>query len=188
MSNVERSAHTIASQASPTQPTEAPVGLNSVARKSLAVLRIALGFIFLWAFLDKVFGLGFATPAAKAWIRGGDPTFGYLTNTPAGPFKAFYNSLAGDFWVSPLFMLGLLAVGVALILGVALRITAVAGGLMYLMMWTVALPPMTNPFLDDHLTGLISLVVLAATFAGDTWGLGRLWSRLPLVAKHPVLR
>ncbi|MFC3824299.1 hypothetical protein ACFOSO_37505, partial [Planomonospora venezuelensis] len=29
-----------------------------------AAARIALGWVFLWAFADKTFGLGFATPAA----------------------------------------------------------------------------------------------------------------------------
>ncbi len=193
MSPVERPASTTSAPTTSAPTTSAPTtepqaGLSSLARRALAILRIAFGFTFLWAFLDKVFGLGFSTAADKAWIRGGDPTFGYLTHSPAGPFKAFYNSLAGDFWVSPLFMLGLLAVGVALMLGIGMRFAAVAGGLLYLMMWSVALPPVTNPFLDDHLLGLISVIVLAATFAGDTWGLGRVWSRLPFVARYPVLR
>ncbi|MEV0316802.1 hypothetical protein AB0H91_55075, partial [Nonomuraea fuscirosea] len=38
-----------------------------------ALARISFGWIFLWAFLDKTFGWGFATPAAKAWINGGSP-------------------------------------------------------------------------------------------------------------------
>ena len=29
---------------------------------------------FLWAFLDKAFGLGYATPSGNAWINGGSPT------------------------------------------------------------------------------------------------------------------
>ncbi|MEU1639921.1 hypothetical protein ABZ440_44135, partial [Nonomuraea sp. NPDC005701] len=43
-----------------------------------AVARIAIGWIFLWAFLDKTFGWGFATPAGKAWVAGGSPTTGFL--------------------------------------------------------------------------------------------------------------
>ena len=39
-----------------------------------AIARISLGWIFLWAFLDKTFGWGFATPANRAWIAGGSPT------------------------------------------------------------------------------------------------------------------
>ena len=159
-----------------------------VARRVLAVLRIAFGFYFLWAFLDKTFGLGFATPAERAWIRGGDPTFGYLSNTPAGPFAGFYKSLAGNPLISWLFMIALLAIGLALILGIGLRIAGVAGALLYVMMWSVALPPTTNPFLDTHLTGALTLVLFAVTNAGDTWGLGRWWNNLPFVAKNQWLR
>ena len=54
-----------------------------------------MGFIFLWAFLDKTFGLGVATPADKAWIAGGSPTTGFLSNAVQGPFATFFNSLAG---------------------------------------------------------------------------------------------
>ncbi|KAB8181764.1 hypothetical protein FH610_027020, partial [Microbispora catharanthi] len=37
------------------------------ARYAWAAARIAIGWVFLWAFLDKLFGWGFATPTAKAW-------------------------------------------------------------------------------------------------------------------------
>lgn len=43
------------------------------------ILRILVGFTFFWAFIDKLFGLGFATPSERAWINGGSPTTGYLT-------------------------------------------------------------------------------------------------------------
>ncbi|MFC5822105.1 hypothetical protein ACFPUY_44090, partial [Nonomuraea harbinensis] len=36
-----------------------------------AIARISIGWVFLWAFLDKTFGWGFATPAERAWINGG---------------------------------------------------------------------------------------------------------------------
>ena len=53
----------------------APIALEKdivtsvAARRALAVLRYATGFIFLWAFLDKTFGLGFSTPVERAWPR-----------------------------------------------------------------------------------------------------------------------
>jgi len=47
--------------------------LTKTAARALAVLRITTGFVFLWAFLDKTFGFGYATPSAKAWIHGGSP-------------------------------------------------------------------------------------------------------------------
>ena len=39
-----------------------------VARIGLLGLRLAIGFEFLWAFLDKTFGLGYHTANAKAWM------------------------------------------------------------------------------------------------------------------------
>ena len=41
--------------------TDEPVVRSLAARRALAVLRIMFGFYFLWAFLDKTSGLGFAT-------------------------------------------------------------------------------------------------------------------------------
>jgi hypothetical protein len=55
---------------SSTDIAPAPAGGQA---KALAVLRVATGLVFLWAFLDKLFGLGYATPGTKAWIAGGSP-------------------------------------------------------------------------------------------------------------------
>src|SRR5829696_1447309 len=62
--------------------TEAAPGtiITTGAAKFLAVFRVVLGFEFLWAFLDKTFGFGYATPSARAWIHGGSPTKGFLSN------------------------------------------------------------------------------------------------------------
>ncbi|KAB8181519.1 hypothetical protein FH608_051010 [Nonomuraea phyllanthi] len=76
-----------------------------------AVARISIGWIFLWAFLDKTFGWGFATPAAKAWINGGSPTTGFLKGTGEHALGGFFGSLAGQAWVDWLFMAGLLGIG-----------------------------------------------------------------------------
>ena len=84
----------------------APAGVQA---KWLAVLRIATGLIFLWAFLDKLFGLGYATPSAKAWIAGGSPTKGFLSSVDVGPFTTAFHAIAGTWWADWLFMLGLLA-------------------------------------------------------------------------------
>src|ERR1700709_1718298 len=118
------------------EQAEAPGSmLTNTAAKALAVLRISTGFVFLWAFLDKTFGLGYSTPSAKAVIHGGSPTKGFLASVDVGPFQSAYHSMAGTWWANWLFMLGMLAVGLALILGVALRAAATAGVLIMAMMW-----------------------------------------------------
>lgn len=170
----------------------------SWADRVLATLRIAFGATFLWAFLDKTFALGFATGRAEdgsvdrfgdaAWINGGSPTKGFLTFRADGPFADFYHSIAGATWANWLFMLGLLGIGVALLFGAGMRIAAATGALLYLLMWSVALPPANNPVLDDHVLGGLTLVALALLGAGDTWGLGRWWGSAELVRRHPMLR
>jgi thiosulfate dehydrogenase [quinone] large subunit len=166
--------------------TERP-GPSTFAARALAVLRIAFGLTFLWAFFDKLFGFGYATPSERSWVNGGDPTAGFLKGAE-GPFADFYHGLVGDWWVSPLFMIGLAGIGLALTLGIGMRIAAASGALLYLLMWSAALPPANNPVLDDHILGAITLVVLAAYTAGNTWGLGKIWTSMNLVRRYPVLR
>jgi thiosulfate dehydrogenase [quinone] large subunit len=169
------------------------------ARHWLAVSRVAVGFIFLWAFVDKTFGLGYSTAPAKAWINGGSPTSGFLGHVETGPFRTFFVGLAGSPVVDGLFMLGMLAVGVALILGVGLRVAAVAGTLIMLMMWVAEWPlasvtaagdpsGSTNPIVDYHLIYALMAIVCALTAAGRTWGLGRRWESTSLVKRVPWLR
>jgi thiosulfate dehydrogenase [quinone] large subunit len=162
--------------------------LSPAARYLLAALRLSLGWIFLWAFLDKTWGLGFATPAENAWVEGGSPTSGYLGNAVSGPFADFYNGLAGEAWVDWLFMIGLLGIGLALILGIGMRIAAVTGTLLLVMMWTAVLPPENNPFMDDHLIYALVIVLLAVVGAGRFLGLAAQWERLAVVQKAPFLK
>jgi thiosulfate dehydrogenase [quinone] large subunit len=172
---------------------------RTVAAYVLASLRLLTGFVFLWAFLDKTFGFGYATPSGKGWIDGGSPTKGFLSSVAAGPLESTFHSWAGDAWADWLFMLGLLGIGVALVAGVALRFAAVAGTVMMALMWMAEWPPArhlsngspsmsSNPFVDYHLIYAVVLIALAAVSAGDTLGLGRLWARLPFVSGSRWLR
>ena len=148
--------------------------------------RISLSFIFLWAFVDKVFGLGKSTVSAKSWLNGGSPTTGFLKGV-SGPFAGVFNRLSGATWADWLFMVALLAIGLALALGIGMRIAAVAGGLLLVFMWAASLPIATNPFLDDHLMYAMVLAGLALTHAGDTVGFGQRWSQMDIVKRFPVL-
>lgn len=120
-----------------------------------------MGLIFLWAFVDKLFGLGFATPAERSWLNGGSPTFGFLTNATKGPFAEFFQSLAGIAIVDWLFMLGLLFVGLTLIINRYVTFGAIAGGIMMVLMWLAVFPPENNPLLDEHIVYALVLALLA---------------------------
>jgi thiosulfate dehydrogenase [quinone] large subunit len=171
-----------------TSPAVTPKAPSAVVRYAAAATRISLGWIFLWAFLDKLFGLGHETKSAQAWIHGGSPTFGFLAKGAKGPFADFYHSIAGATWANWLFMLGLAGIGIALLAGVAMRITAGAGALMLVMMWSVVLPPENNPFMDDHIVYALVLILLAGLGAGRFVGLGGLWERLAIVKRFPFLK
>ena len=157
----------------------------------LAILRIALGFIMLWAFLDKLFGLGYSTPKARAWINGGSPTKGFLSNVAVGPkgLQDFFHNIAGTWWANGLFMIGLAAIGIAFILGIGMRIAALANLVMMAMMWAAEWPldkvtatgdpsGSSNPIVDYHVIYALAGIVCALFLAGRTIGLGKAWEKL----------
>jgi thiosulfate dehydrogenase [quinone] large subunit len=115
------------------------------------LLRLSLGFIFLWAFIDKTFGLGFATPSNSAWINGGSPTTGFLAHAVRGPFASFFQSLSGNNLVDIVFMAGLLFVGLTLLLNRFIVWGSIAGILMVVLMYLAVLPPENNPVIDEHI-------------------------------------
>lgn len=177
------------SGSSATSPAEDSASTTAVgARQVWALLRIILGWIFLWAFLDKTFGLGAAIESENAWIDGGSPTEGFLTFGTRGPLKDWFDWMAGETWADWLFMIGLLSIGLALTLGIGMRLAAASGSTLLVFMWAAMLWPENNPFVSDHIVYAIALVGLALVNAGDTWGLGRWWAHRPVVRNHPVLR
>jgi thiosulfate dehydrogenase [quinone] large subunit len=181
------------------EPVHEETPRHKAYRYLLALTRISLGWVFLWAFLDKTFALGMETGknaetgavdrfGDAAWIHGGSPTEGFLKFAATGPFKGFYNDSAGAPLTNWLFMLALAGVGTALVLGVTMRLAAAAGALLLVMMWSVVLRPENNPFMDDHLIYAMVIVLLALTSAGRTFGLGRFWERLPVVQRYGFLK
>jgi len=104
-------------------------------QRVFALLRVAVGWTFLWAFLDKAFALGFSTGRVlndagatvkidffgdAAWIHGASPTAGVLGFATKGPFVDFYHSITGfqmtaagptsAAWVDWVYMLSMLLI------------------------------------------------------------------------------
>ncbi|MDP3881234.1 MAG: hypothetical protein Q8Q32_03600 [bacterium] len=136
----------------------------------LKALRIFLGWIFLWPFLDKLFGLGFGTCrlddgsvsylCERAWAMGGSPTTGFLANT-SGPFANFFQSLSGLAIVDWLFMLGLLGIGTALIINRYVKFASAMGTLLLILMYLAsAIPPTHNPIIDEHIIYAVALLYI----------------------------
>jgi len=154
------------------------------------VLRILLGWSFLWAFLDKMFGLGFSTcrgfgpegTAASsidylcdaAMIKGGSPTYGLLEyGTKGSHTGGLFTWMASSGptsigWADVLFMLALLFGGVALMLGVGTRIAAIGSAILIAFMFlALDVWPEQNPINSSHLTEFFVYLGIATVGPGS---------------------
>lgn len=158
----------------------------------LGIVRILIGWQFLWAFLDKTFGLGWSTTGEAAWVNGGKPTEGFLTrvvNDPNNPFSSMFETFLGQAWTDWLFMVGLAGIGIVLVLGLGKTLTwfaAICGIALYVLMYLASWPAghragegveaaATNPFLDSHLLNAVLLLALAVCNAGAYLGMAKAW-------------
>jgi thiosulfate dehydrogenase (quinone) large subunit len=193
-----RRFHRRPAAAVPQTSARTAAGAVAGAEVAIAALRIGTGFMFLWAFLDKTFGWHYMTQPAKAWIHGGSPAKGFLSSVAAGPLTSTFHHMAGQAWADWMFMLALLGIGVALMLGIGLRAAAVAGVVLVTLMWLAVYPPAqhltggapsgsVNPFVDEHVMDALALIAVGVLGAGSRFGLGRLWARLPFVERHRTL-
>lgn len=151
------------------------------------LLRLLIGFIFLWAFLDKTFGLGFPTVPESAWLNGTSPTSGFLLNQSRGLFEQLFKSLAGNPVVDWVFMLGLLGVGSSLLLGIGTKIAGYAGALMMGLIYLASFPPRTNPGIDQHIIYIVILLAFTQLEVGNIYGLRSWWKKQDIVKKNPWL-
>lgn len=160
---------------------------NKKLHYSLGILRLIMGFVFFWAFIDKLFGLGFATAPERSWLAGGSPTSGFLLNATKGPLESFFKGMTGNAVVDWLFMLGLFAVGITLLLGIKVRFGSYIGILMMALMYLAMMLPANNPVVDEHIVYIMVLLILAFTGSGRWLGFGNWWRNTQLVKKYPIL-
>ncbi|MBO4798578.1 MAG: hypothetical protein J5494_07425 [Candidatus Methanomethylophilaceae archaeon] len=153
---------------------------------ALAAFRIMAGWIMLWPFFDKLFGLGFQTPHGGGWIDGVSPS-SYVVYVADGLFKDFYVSLAGNFVIDVILMAALLVLGVALVLGIAARQTTSGMCAFLLIMYSLHVPPSDNPVVDYHI--LLVAGMLAVYFLGgfEKLSLRDRWKETRIVRRFPVL-
>ncbi len=178
---------------------------------ALSIARIGIGFVFFWAFIDKLFALGFHTGwttskdgvstldrfGPDAWIHGGQITKGYLMSASGGfggeptgvygeMFKGWGTWSIGSFrpldW---LFMLGLAGVGIALMAGIGTKLGAWSGVGLLLLMYIAHFDNTNNPIIDEHIVyGFAIVGIVFVELQRQAVGLGTWWRKLPIVQKN----
>lgn len=149
---------------------------------AIAVLRIGVGIIFLWAGLEKVFApepwsaagfLQFATGGSLGWpFVSGEIAEGTIFNPTHGIWTGLATNEGAMAIINFLVPYGQVAIGVGLILGVLTRFSAAMGTLMMLFFFLAAWD-FEFGIVNQHLTYALVTAFLGFIGAGNYLGLDR---------------
>ena len=149
---------------------------------AIAVGRVVVGIIFLWAGLEKVIGEGFTTWSAAGFLKfgtAGTLAWPFVSGTPAegtvyNPTHDFWVNLAANdgamTLINYLVMIGEVGIGIALILGIATRFASLMGTLMMLLFFLAAWD-FAFGIVNQHLTYAVVTLGLGIVGAGRYYGL-----------------
>ncbi|MBX4215393.1 DoxX family membrane protein [Candidatus Parcubacteria bacterium] len=146
---------------------------------SLFLLRLSVGWMFLWAGATKVLDPSWSAAGYLLGAKSFVPFYAWFAAPSVLPFTNVLNA-----W-------GLALVGLALVLGIAVRFASLSG-IALMLLYYFALPfPYPSPYffvVDDHLIYAAALLVLAAARAGRFYGLEKWCVSLPICTRYPRLR
>jgi thiosulfate dehydrogenase [quinone] large subunit len=142
------------------------------------ILRLAMGWIFIWSGFDKLITNFSAT--------------GFLVNGTSGPLKDTFvrmgESQTAINVIDPLVIWGQILIGFSLVLGIFTRFGLLMASLMVFMFYLAQLWPANNPFLDDHIIYMAVFALLGALGAGRILGLDAVIEKIDLVKRIPPLQ
>jgi thiosulfate dehydrogenase [quinone] large subunit len=151
----------------------------------VALLRIVVGIIFVWAGLEKAIGTGLGTWSAAGFLEFGScGTLGWpfvtgeiAEGTCFNPTQDFWVGLAGNdaamTFIGYLVPLGQIGIGVSLVLGLFTRFGAAMGALMMLFFFFAAWD-FAYGIVNQHLTYMVVCIAIAGLSAGNYFGLDRM--------------
>ena len=147
---------------------------------SLFLLRLALGWLFLYAGITKLIN--------PAWSAAG-----FLNNAKTFPgLFQWFASPSNIGWVNFMNEWGLTLLGISLILGIGVRLSSILGSLLMLLYYLPRLQfpyPDANSFIvDQHIIFIAVLCFFATIRAGRIYGLENWCSNLPICSRFPKLR
>jgi thiosulfate dehydrogenase [quinone] large subunit len=158
-----------------------------------AVVRVAVGTIFLSAGLEKALGAEpFTSAGFLKFGTTGTPLFGTAADGVVyNPFHDFWVSLAGNATLLPiinwLVVFGEIAIGAALVLGLFTRFAAVAGTLM-MALFFLAIWDFGHGIVNEQLLIAVVTSYLGVMAAGRYYGLDSILEKATAVRQAPQLR
>lgn len=146
-------------------------------RRALAVIRIAIGAMFVWVFFENL-RKGAYTPAGYRNVI----QFYVDKGVAPGVWKSVMSFVAGHSAVAaPLQAASELTFGIALVTGTASRLFAAAAAGFLFTLW---LSELGAAWIWELLIPTVAAAALVATRPGRTWGvdalLSRRWPKLPI--------
>jgi|SRR3989344_4637617 len=154
--------------------------MNNSYKVSLFVLRVAMGWVMLYAGVTKVIDPSWTSVGYLKGAKTFTSFFQWFLQPGVLPTTDFINE-----W-------GLTLLGVSLILGIGVRLSSVLGAvLMMLYYFPVLTFPVILPhsyIIDDHVIYALVLLFFAAARAGRVYGLENWCSNLPICRNFPGLR
>lgn len=168
--------------------------LSRGQKRGVAILRIAVGVIFLTAGVEKAFLTqgGFDAAGFLQFATGGTPVLsapveGVVYNPTQGFWVGLARNAAAMDLVNFLVVFGQLAIGTVLILGIATRFGSAMGTLMMLFFF-VAAWEFQFGVVNQHLTYALVTAFLGYVGAGRYYGLDAVIERIEWVQATPRLR
>lgn len=151
-------------------------------RVAIAVLRLGVGIIFLWAGLEKVFGpepfsaagfLQFATNGTLGWPFVTEPAVeGTIYNPTQGLWAGLVENEAAMSVINFIVPWGQIGIGLGLILGLLTRFSALMGTLMMIFFFLAAWE-FEHGIVNQHLTYALVTAFIGLIGAGNYVGLDR---------------
>ena len=151
-------------------------------RALIVFFRLAMAWTFLYAASHQVFVPGWSVA-------------GFLNHTKT--FHAFYSELTGPGIAAVLTFLveyGHLLIGLSLLTGLMVRVSASFGIMLMLVYWTAHMDfpyvgtGTTNLLIDEHIIYAGVLIFLIMKHAGHVWGLDGLIEKYGLLERFPVIK
>src|SRR6516164_5468805 len=151
---------------------------STTDRSFILVFRLLMAWTFLYAASHQVFNPKFSAAAFLSYTK---------------TFHDVYAVPAADPVLTFLVSYGHLLIGLSLLVGLMVRVSAAFGVALLLMYWTAHMDwPFienhNNFIIDYHIVYAVVCVYLIAKRAGHVWGLDGVVEKLKFVERHPVLR